>query len=231
MNRSRRHRSKGVQARLVVTLLTLAWLMLLAASGVLRRERAPAFSTTAGPAIGSALDPADAARISYPANGLPTILLPDGERRVVRSVLNVTRPMRYGDFEWNEDGVPPGPVWIRIDLKRQMLSVFRAGHEIGTAVVLYGTDHHPTPTGTFHVLEMAKAHWSNSYNAPMPFMLRLTDDGVAIHASDVQKGFATHGCIGVPPDFASRLFEQVHPGDLVAIAAGTALPADNVGPA
>ena len=58
---------------------------------------------------------------------------------------------------------------------------------------------------------------STLYDADMPYMLRLTTDGVAIHASNVRAGAATHGCIGIPPEFAKLLFEQVRRGDLVAI--------------
>ena len=51
----------------------------------------------------------------------------------------------------------------------------------------------------------------------MPFMLRLTRDGVAIHASHVRKGAATHGCIGVAEPFARRLYRQMQVGDQVAV--------------
>ena len=57
----------------------------------------------------------------------------------------------------------------------------------------------------------------DSVSAPMPFTLRLTADGVAIHGSDVRERFATHGCIGVPLEFARRLFEQAHVGDEVFV--------------
>ena len=51
----------------------------------------------------------------------------------------------------------------------------------------------------------------------MPYMLRLTKDGVAIHGSNVREGWATHGCIGVPLDFARKLFSVARKGDLVVI--------------
>ena len=108
---------------------------------------------------------------------------------------------------------------MRIDLGRQTLSVFRAGNEIGTAIVLFGADRKPTPLGVFPVLAKAITHRSTLYNAEMPFMLRLTADGVAIHASNVHKGAATHGCIGVPPAFARLLYGQMQIGDQVAIVA------------
>ena len=132
-------------------------------------------------------------------------------------MLNVTRPMHFGNFVWDEDHIPAGPVWVRIDLARQLLTVFRGGHEIGSAVILYGTDGKPTPTGSFTILEKDRDHYSHSYDAPMPYMLRLTDDGVAIHGSNVREGWATHGCIGVPLEFARLLFATARKGDLVVI--------------
>ena len=135
----------------------------------------------------------------------------------MRSILYITKPMHFGDFAWNEDGIPAGNVWVRIDLTRQLLSVFRGGHEIGSAVILYGTDGKATPVGSFTILEKDSNHYSRSYDAPMPYMLRLTKDGVAIHGSNVREGWATHGCIGVPLDFARLLFDAAKKGDPVII--------------
>lgn len=141
--------------------------------------------------------------------------------RDVKSVLNVPKPMRYGDYLWDEKNVPDGPIWVRVDLKRQLISVFRGGHEIGTAVILYGASEKETPAGVFPVLAKMRDHKSITYdNAPMPYTLRLTDDGVSIHGSDVRWGRATHGCIGVPLEFAHKLFDQVAKGDQVTIVSG-----------
>lgn len=161
--------------------------------------------------------PPSGPRIWYAADHYPRLTLPDGRQEIVRSVLNVTAPMQFGDFVWNEDRIPAGAVWVRIDLARQILSVFRDGHEIGSAVILYGTDGKPTPTGSFTILEKDAHHFSRSYDAPMPYMLRLTADGVAIHGSNVREGWATHGCIGVPLEFARLLFGVAGKGDPVAI--------------
>ena len=171
------------------------------------------------PAIAAPIHaPPSGSRIWYAAGHYPHLSLPDGRQEVVRSVLNITRPMHFGSFVWNEDRIPQGPVWVRIDLARQILSVFRGGHEIGSAVILYGTDGKPTPTGSFTILQKDADHYSHTYGeAPMPYMLRLTEDGVAIHGSNVRQGWATHGCIGVPLAFARRLFGAAHKGDLVVI--------------
>lgn len=143
--------------------------------------------------------------------------------RPIKSLLKISSPMTYGDFLWDDKGVPEGPVWVRVDLKSQILSVFRAGHEIGTTVILYGADGLPTPTGKFPILAKLKDHRSATYgDAPMPYTLRLTNDGVSIHGSNVRWGFATHGCVGIPKDFAAKLFGAVSTGDEVLIVSGKA---------
>jgi lipoprotein-anchoring transpeptidase ErfK/SrfK len=88
-------------------------------------------------------------------------------------------------------------------------------------VILYGADGLPTPTCKFPILAKLKDHVSVTYdNAPMPYTLRLTRDGVAIHGSNVRYGFATHGCIGIPRDFAAKLFDADRKGDEVLIVSG-----------
>ncbi len=137
--------------------------------------------------------------------------------RPIKSLLKVDKPLHFGEFTWNDTGIPSGPVWIRIDPRTQLLSVFRNGDEIGTTVIVYGGDNKETPTGTFHILARDKDHRSSLYDAAMPYTLQLTNDGVAIHGSTVRWGAATHGCIGVPLEFARRLFDQAKVGDEVII--------------
>ena len=50
--------------------------------------------------------------------------------------------------------------------------------------------------------------------------LRLTQDGVFIHASSVEWGNATHGCIGLPLPFAKKLFAAMKVGDPVVVTSG-----------
>lgn len=135
----------------------------------------------------------------------------------VHSLINITAPMRYGQSIWKDQGVSDGPLQIRVDRDKQILSVFRGGHEIGTAVILYGAPEKPTPAGRYPILAKKRFHISNSYGAEMPYTLWLTHGGVAIHASNVRRGAATHGCIGLPPDFAARLFDMAQPGVPVVI--------------
>lgn len=144
--------------------------------------------------------------------------------RPIKSLLAVDQPLAYGQYKWNDTAIPHGPTWVRIDLGTQLISVFRAGNEIGTAVIVYGGDNKQTPVGKLHILSKARDHRSSLYDAPMPYTLRLTNDGVSIHGSNVRWGAATHGCIGVPLDFARHLFDSTKVGDEVIILPPTETP-------
>lgn len=148
---------------------------------------------------------------------------PDPAAYVVKRVLTIDGPFRHGDYKWDDAGVPDGPVVITVDIQAQTLSIFRAGYEIGTAVILYGNDGTPTPLGVFPITQKDADHRSNLYDAKMPYMLRLTNDGVSIHGANVRYGFATHGCIAVPTPFAKLLFDHVKLGDEVIITNGEML--------
>lgn len=141
---------------------------------------------------------------------------------VIRSILPVEGTIRYGDWFWDESAAPAaGQLVVTVDLDARVISAFRDGHEIGTAVVLVGTQEHPTPLGTFPILTKERDNVSEKYNnAPMPWTLRLTRDGIAIHGSPVLNGYASHGCIGVPDDFARLLFAVAKRGDKVIITRG-----------
>lgn len=156
-------------------------------------------------------------RLIFAPTARPRATFPDGSEQPIASLIDVPGPLQYGESKWNESRVPAGPVWVRIDLDRQILSVFRGAHEIGTTVILYGADGKPTPLGVFPVRARMRDHRSSLYDAPMPYTLQLTGDGVAIHGSRVRARAATHGCIGVPEAFAAKLFDEVRVGDKVVI--------------
>lgn len=146
---------------------------------------------------------------------------PRDERFVIKRVLPITGPIRYGEFHWDETGVPDGPLVMTVDLEARVLSVFRGGYEIGATAVLLGTQEKPTPLGVFPVIWKKADHYSSIYDgAPMSYTLRLTNDGISIHGTKVEKGYASHGCVGVPTPFAKKLFAVAKLGDQVYITRG-----------
>jgi lipoprotein-anchoring transpeptidase ErfK/SrfK len=156
------------------------------------------------------------AAVQPPAPAKPSV----DERFVIKRILPIEGPIRYGEWHWDEAGVAPGPLVITVDLDARVLSVFRGGYEIAATAVLLGTQDKPTPTGVFPITQKSKDHVSNLYDAPMPYMQRLTDDGITLHATNVQNGYASHGCIGMPKDFAAKLFQITALGDKVYITRG-----------
>ncbi|RDE06339.1 L,D-transpeptidase family protein [Sphingomonas aracearum] len=141
---------------------------------------------------------------------------------VVKAVLDTGGPIPYGKWFWDERGAPSsGQTVITVDLAAGVISVFRDGFEIGTAAMIDGYEDKPTPLGVFPITQKDADHRSNLYGgAPMPYMLRLTNDGISIHGSEVSIDRATHGCIGVPTAFAKKLFAVAKLGDKVIVTRG-----------
>jgi lipoprotein-anchoring transpeptidase ErfK/SrfK len=202
-------------------------------------EPAPAIAAQPAPSpkpIVSAPVAAPAPAVSAPAtppvpvpSPTPVAAAPAGPQPyVVHHILPIKGAMHHGDWYWDESGAPQnGPILITVDLEAQVLSIFRGGWEIGTAVILYGADAKPTPLGTYPITQKDADHVSNIYQgAPMPYMLRLTNDGVSIHGSKVIDGYMTHGCIGVPIAFAKKLYGAVKVGDRVIVTRGKLIQPD-----
>jgi hypothetical protein len=96
---------------------------------------------------------------------------------------------------------------------------------IGRSSVSTGKQGHETPTGVFTILQKNADHHSNLYNnAPMPFMQRLTWDGVALHAGKIPGYPASHGCVRLPYEFSKLLFDATTMGVTVVIANDTPTP-------
>jgi lipoprotein-anchoring transpeptidase ErfK/SrfK len=152
----------------------------------------------------------------------PAALAPKEQPFVIKRILPIDGPIKYGEWHWDTEGAPDGPLVITVDLDARVLSVFRGGYEIGAAAVMLGTQEHPTPLGVFPILTKERHNISEKYNnAPMPWTLRLTWDGVAIHGgAEVERGYASHGCIGAPNDFISKVYAIARKGDKVIITRG-----------
>lgn len=169
--------------------------------------------------------PVDAKRIALGAPARAPAAPRSDDAFTVKRVLPIAGPIRYGEWHWDDAGVPEGPLVITVDLEARVLSVFRGGYEIGAAAVLVGTDQHPTPLGTFPILAKQRHNRSEKYdNAPMPWSMFLTRDGIAIHGgSQIENGYASHGCIAGPDDFVSKIFAEARAGDKVVITRGAKL--------
>jgi len=121
--------------------------------------------------------------------------------------------------------------------------------------VATGKKTHPTPTGSYTILDKKKDYASNLYGkiydvagtvvvqdadsrtdvipeggrfegATMPYWMRLTTSGVGLHIGYVPGRPASHGCVRLRKDVAAEIFDRVKLGTPVTIIQGpSALPA------
>jgi len=198
--------------------LSLAVMMLETAPAVPAQDTPPAARPRASvPAVA----PVPAKAASAPAPKRAKVGAPALDFALNRE-LPIRQWLRPGEFAWDDEGIPAGPLTIVVNIRGRVLSAYRSGAEIGRSSLIYGADDKPTPHGEFRILEKDADHKSSLYySAPMPYALRLTGDGVFLHASQMADDLATHGCVGLPKDFARLLFQAARVGDRVVIWSGT----------
>jgi hypothetical protein len=141
------------------------------------------------------------------------------------SVPSIFTGLKPQSYTWHPERSASGPVLVFVSLPRQEAVVYRNGVRIGRAAVSSGKSGHSTPTGVFQILEKDIDHRSKTYNnAPMPYMERLTWDGVALHTGFNPGHPASHGCVRLPDGFAKELFKITRVGGTVIISDSAKLP-------
>jgi lipoprotein-anchoring transpeptidase ErfK/SrfK len=116
---------------------------------------------------------------------------------------------------------PQMPLVIAVSIGSQRVKIYDANGLFAEAPVSTGMPGHPTPQGVFSVIEKDRYHHSNIYSgAPMPFMQRITWGGVAMHAGVLPGYPASHGCIRMPMDFATKMWGWTKMGARVFVTPG-----------
>lgn len=149
-------------------------------------------------------------------------------------------------YEWNGEGRKVSHMKVNID--EQKVYVFSGQDQLGWATVATGIRSYPTPVGDYKVMEKVANKKSNLFGktysssgkivnsdakmgrdsipeggrfegANMPYYLRLTGDGVGMHAGPIPRpgNRASHGCIRMPRPFAPLLFASTSVGTPVTI--------------
>ncbi len=136
-------------------------------------------------------------------------------RRDVRATFGQAAPAN-GRFAWKEGA---GEVTrLVLDLSRQLAFAYHNEELIAVSTISSGDKEHLSPVGVFPILEKKRMHRSIRYdNAPMPWMQRINEYGVAIHGGDLPGYPASHGCIRLPNGFAAKLFAATRIGTEVVI--------------
>jgi hypothetical protein len=145
-----------------------------------------------------------------------------------------------------DGGAGNGPARIRIVLSEQTAYLFRGDELVGKSWLSTGDNNHPTPCGSFRILHKDKHHRSSRYGvfvdgsgnvvdgdvdsrkdpvpkgckyegADMKNFMRITPDGVGMHAGFLPGYPASHGCIRMPAHMSEHFFNSVTEGTPVTI--------------
>jgi hypothetical protein len=130
------------------------------------------------------------------------------------------KALEPGQYLWKKGRQDGAVTRVVIGLNEQLAFAYQGDELIAVSTISSGTAKNPTPTGIFPILEKRRMYRSIRYeNAPMPFMQRLDDYGVAMHAGHLPGHPASHGCIRLPSAFAARLYARTEVGTEVLIGA------------
>lgn len=126
--------------------------------------------------------------------------------------------LKPGEFVWATSVPAAGDTRIVADLLTQMVYVYRGEKLLGASSMSSAKTGHITPFGYWTILEKRPFYRSKKYdNAPMPFMQRIDDYGIAFHGG-VNPGYpASHGCMRLPMKFAEKLYGVTRIGTKVVI--------------
>ncbi len=191
--------------------------------------------------IGSLLVPAAAH-----ANAMADAVSYGGSKHQTPYVSPMDRLLRKieASIVWKPDPTQPFSR-LQINLSENTLYGYQGDKLVASTLVSTGREGHSTRPGHFSVLVKDADHKSNLYGsycdasgnivnnqaeagqpapaglhyeaAPMKWYLRLSDDGVGLHAGFVTGYPVSHGCIRLPPTFAQNLFPMVSVGTPVEI--------------
>lgn len=168
-------------------------------------------------------DPATTTPMVAPPPTVPTIA-PAPVPKVVKKKGPVDS-LKPGQFVWEKRDVYEGPLKIVAVLDVQRIYVFQNDKLVGFSTISAGKKGKETPTGYFNILQKNIDHKSNLYsNAPMPYMQRLTWDGIALHGGHIPGYPASHGCIRLPKEFARALYGVTQMDQEVVVLQNTATP-------
>ena len=111
---------------------------------------------------------------------------------------------------------------IVIDLSEQMAYAIEDGYVVFEGRISSGKKGRETPIGEFKIMHKKRHHKSNLWPKPnggakMPYMMRLTNTGIAMHLGHVPNKPASHGCIRLKQGFAQKMFKWARVGIYVYI--------------
>jgi lipoprotein-anchoring transpeptidase ErfK/SrfK len=117
---------------------------------------------------------------------------------------------------------------VLVSISQQLLVVYKGDTVALTSYVSTGKAGFDTPVGTYAVLSKLPSQTMEGvlggeyYNVPdVPWVMYFTNSGHALHGTYWHNNFGTpmsHGCVNLPLDFASWLYQWAPIGMPVVIA-------------
>jgi lipoprotein-anchoring transpeptidase ErfK/SrfK len=112
--------------------------------------------------------------------------------------------------------------YIIVNLSEQKAYAIEDGYVLFEGRISSGKPGRETPEGEFSILQKKRYHRSNLWPRPkggakMPYMLRLTNSGIAMHLGYVPNKAASHGCIRLKQGFAQEMFDWAKVGTKVYV--------------
>src|SRR5438270_3038148 len=128
--------------------------------------------------------------------------------------------LRPGQYLWRDVPEAAGRERVVISLSDQLAFLYRGNTLVAVATISTGRFDKPSPTGIFSVLDKRPFYRSKKYdNAPMPWMQRIDQYGIALHGGYNPGYPASHGCIRLPVAFAKKLYSVTDVGTPIYIGA------------
>lgn len=111
---------------------------------------------------------------------------------------------------------------IVIDLSEQKAYAIKNGYIVFQGRISSGKKGRETPNGVYNIMQKKRHHKSNLWPKPkggakMPYMMRLTNDGIAIHLGHVPNRPASHGCVRMKSGFAQKMYKWARVGMKVTV--------------
>jgi len=106
---------------------------------------------------------------------------------------------------------------IVVDLSQQKAYAIEDGYIVFEGRISSGKRGRETPNGAFTIIQKKRKHVSNLWPKPnggakMPYMMRLTNTGIAMHLGYVPNRPASHGCIRLKKGFAQKMYRWARVG-------------------
>lgn len=128
--------------------------------------------------------------------------------------------LKPGKHIWRDVPRSAGEERVVVSLGDQLAYLYRGNTLVAVSTISSGKPGKDTPAGIFSVLAKKPMHRSKKYdNAPMPWMQRIDNYGIALHAGFNPGRPASHGCVRLPAEFAKKLFSVTEVGTPVYIGA------------